>query len=247
MTTIMRVARKHYFQRLKNLIAAIEQQQEAAMEKAAETIAGTITSGGCVHVYDTGHMLSQELYNRAGGMVAFQPINIQISVASEARHRPDKQTEPTEGIHAYALKRSRLHAGDVLIVGSVSGKSEAVVDLVQAAKARGATVIALTSLTYSAQLTSDHSSGLRLFEAADIVIDNMAPQMDAMLQLEGMETAICPASGISAAVIMWAIEAQVAERLLEKGIIPSVLKSVNAPGTEAHNEAAYSTYRDCGY
>ncbi|MDF0752811.1 hypothetical protein NLU14_21535, partial [Marinobacter sp. 71-i] len=93
----------------------------------------------------------------------------------------------------------------------------------------GVTVIALTSLSYSQLLKSDHSSGKRLFELADLVIDNCAPALDAMIEVSDMDAPICPASGISSAVIMWAIEAGTVQLLLQRGIKPTVLKSINNP------------------
>lgn len=79
-----------------------------------------------------------------------------------------------EGLAAYALRASGALPGDVMIIGSVSGKTMNVIDLAIEAKKFGLKIIALTSMAYSAQVKSEHSSGKRLFECADIVLDNCA-------------------------------------------------------------------------
>ena len=70
-------------------------------------------------------------------------------------------------------------------MGSVSGKTANVVELALQARAHGLTVIALTALAYSSQLASEHPSGKRLYEVADLALDNHAPFGDAMLAVEG--------------------------------------------------------------
>ncbi|MBB6730867.1 sugar isomerase domain-containing protein [Cohnella zeiphila] len=239
--------KKAYFNRLNELISSIEQSNADKFDEAASVIAETMAIGGGIHVFDTGHLLSYELFNRAGGLVAFQPLKIHLSVENQVRDRGIPKLRNMEGFMKYALQSSKVCPGDVMIIGSVSGKSTEVVDLAKAAKEIGAFVIAVTSLSYSTILRSDHSSGERLFELADLVLDNCAEPMDAMLEIPGLDAHLCPASGISAAVIMWAIEALVAERLIQKGIRPSVLKSANAPGTEAFNNQAYEQYAKFGY
>jgi uncharacterized phosphosugar-binding protein len=114
-------------------------------------------------------------------------------------------------------------------VGSVSGKTANVVELALQARLHGLTAIALTSLAYSARLESEHPSGKRLYEAADFVLDNHAPYGDAMLEVEGLDYPICPASGIGAAAILWGVVAGIVEEMLAMGLSPTVFPSVNRP------------------
>lgn len=236
--------RGQYFQKLNSLIAQIEQTQGEAMGEAAQVIASAMAAGKCVHLFDTGHMLDSELVNRAGGLTAFRALRFQFDVNNEVRAREEEKEKDRslEGLMEYVLRASRLLPGDVLIVGSVSGKTVFPVDIALLAKRMGAYVIALTSITYSSQLKSEHSSGQRLFEVADLVIDNCAPPLDAMLEVPELNASICPASGIAAASIMWAVEAEVVELLLRRNLKPSVLKSINFPGSAEYNETAYLAY-----
>ncbi|MBB3128358.1 putative phosphosugar-binding protein [Paenibacillus rhizosphaerae] len=238
--------RGQYFQKLNSLIAQIEQTQGEAMGEAAQAIASAMAAGKCVHLFDTGHMLDSELVNRAGGLTAFRAMRFQFDVNNEVREREEEKEKDRslEGLMEYVLRASRLLPGDVLIVGSVSGKTVFPVDIALHAKQMGAYVIALTSVTYSSLLKSEHSSGKRLFEVADLVIDNCAPPLDAMLEVPELNASICPASGIAAASIMWAIEAEVVELLLRQNLKPSVLKSINFPGSAEYNETAYQAYAE---
>ena len=146
----------------------------------------------------------------------------------------------------YALRSSGVLPGDVMVIGSVSGKTPNVIDLALACREFGVKVIAVTSVTYSSQLETPHSCGKRLFELADIVLDNCSPFGDAMLPVEGVEKPFSPASGLAAAYIMWAVANQLLEDLLAKGITPSILGSVNYPENVEFNNALYKRYENEG-
>jgi len=135
----------------------------------------------------------------------------------------------------------------VLFIGSVSGKSKNVVELAIQAREMGVTVVAITSLEYSSRLQSEHPTGKRLYEVADLTIDNHAPYGDAMLEVEGLDVKACPASGLAAACIMWAITAGIIERLLERGLVPTVYRSVNAPGGPEDVRSRQERYKELGY
>jgi uncharacterized phosphosugar-binding protein len=151
-----------------------------------------------------------------------------------------------EGLAAYALKHGNILPGDTMVIGSVSGKTLNVIDLAVECKKVGVNVIGLTSVEYSKTLESGHSCGKRLFELADIAIDNCAPFGDAMLDIEGVEAPFIPASGIAAAYICWALCAELVEKLMEKNITPSILKSVNYPPNVEYNNELYKRYNKNG-
>ena len=241
--------KQNYFQKLDALLKQIRTDLSDPIDKAAEAISHAISSGGAIHLYDTGHLLDSEFIGRAGGMMCFNRLRGELTVENGGRSRPadGRKDSSMEGLMRYVLKKSRVQPGDVLVIGSVSGKSALPVDLALTAREMGITVIALTSVSYSSMLKSDHSSGKRLFEAADIVLDNCAPPLDAMVEVPELSVSICPASGISAAVIIWAVTAQVVENLTAKGIRPTIYKSINFPGTAEFNEKEYKRYQETGY
>ena len=238
-----------YFGRIVSLIQEVAADETERIAAAADACAESIASGGVIHIHDSGHMLNSELIHRAGGLVGFTPFNYAVSVTNQNVFRDKSGPKPdtTEQATALAIKSSNLRAGDVLFVGSVSGKSRKIVELALQAKAAGVKVIGVTSLTYSSQLESEHPSGKKLYETADLAIDNHAPYGDAMIEASGLEMKACPASGIAAACILWAIVAGIIDRLLAKGIQPSVYRSANAPGGLEDGNRQRERYKELGY
>ena len=50
-----------------------------------------------------------------------------------------------------------------------------------------------------------------------------------MIEVECLDYPICPASGIVAATVMWAVVAGMVEEMLANGLQPTVFPSVNRP------------------
>lgn len=238
-----------YFKAIASLLESVASDETPRIEAAAQECASSIAAGGVVHIHDSGHMLNSELVHRAGGLVGFTPFTFALNVSNPNAFRDKSGGKPdlTSETVALALKAGNIKAGDVLFVGSVSGKSAKIVELAVQAKAAGVKVIAVTSIAYSSELKSEHPSGKRLFEVVDLAIDNHAPYGDAMIEAPGLPVKACPASGIAAACIMWAIIAGIIERLLQMGIEPSVYRSANAPGGLDDGNRQRERYKEYGY
>jgi uncharacterized phosphosugar-binding protein len=225
-----------YFEHLKAKIDEIAADTEQ-IEKAASLCADVLARGGVIHVFDSGHLVSHELIRRAGGLVAFNRLafglNIDNPVLSRARQEGGASSALSYGYIEHVFESDQLRPGDLLFVGSVSGKSANVVELALQARAHGLTVIAITALAYSPQLTSQHPSGQRLYEVADLVLDNHAPYGDAMMTVEGLDFPVIPASGIGATVVLWAVVAGIVEAMLSQDLKPTVYPSINRPNGPA--------------
>ncbi len=242
-----------YFQRLRQQLEELERRSLSAIEQAAERCAQCLLRGGAIHVYDTGHLVSRELINRAGGLAAFIPFSFDLQVQNPHPYREahgisaGPTPDTVRAIVRAALDRSRIVPGDVLIIGSVSGKTPIPVELALQARQRGVFTIALTALDYSSRLESEHESGKRLFEVADLVIDNAAPYGDAMMSLEGLETPFCPASGIGAAAALWALVAGIVEIMVAAGKPPTIFASINRPDGQQRYQQSIEQFRQRGY
>jgi uncharacterized phosphosugar-binding protein len=221
---------EQYFQTLQAKIAEIASDPEP-IQKAAKICADCLAAGGAVHIFDSGHMISSELIHRAGGLAAFSALTFGLNVNNYVRTRANIPPENTLSYAyiAHVFETDQLRKGDVLFVGSVSGKTANVVELALQARAHGLTVIAVTALAYSSRLESEHPSGKHLYEAADLVLDNHAPYGDAMLEVDGLDYPVIPASGLGAATVLWAVVAGIIEELLARGLKPTVFPSVNRP------------------
>ena len=238
-----------YYDAIDSLYKKIRTTQKDAMHKAAEAIANCLANGGQVHIYDSGHIINSELLSRAGGPAFLKRFNYSFSVDANKRPRETSSKLPLEQGAAtrLAFATSGVREGDVFILGSVSGKSENIIDIGLCAKEAGCTLIAVTSVAYSEGLKSAHPSGKRLFEIGDILLDNCAPEGDAMLEVEGMEHKCFPASGLGAAYMLWAVMADTTEIMIEKGLYPSVYKSVNYPDGPEGVKKTDERYAELGY
>lgn len=219
-----------YLNQLRALLDRIETTQLEKIDQAAEMIADSLANGGSFLIHDSGHMLNSELIHRAGGLMALRAFTFGLSINAAVPAATARKVEPLDQRDDYfdlVIDASPLKAGDVLIIGSVSGRNPAQVGLALAARRRGIKLIAITSLSYSQSVTSRHHSGQRLFEVVDIAIDNCGVLGDACVAVEGLPVKALPTSGIGAATVAWLICAQVIEKLLARGIRPHVYKSVN--------------------
>lgn len=224
-----------YYNAVNELQEKIRVTQHDAMQAAASMCAEAVANGHSIHLSDSGHIIDSEMLNRAGGFELVKKFKFNLALdhgnhpARVQEEREETKDRSQEGISAYALRAANVYPGDVMFIGSVSGISFGVVDLAVEAKKMGVKVIAITSLEYSKELEPKHPSKKKLYELGDIVIDNCAPFGDAMLDVEGIEKNFIPASGLSAAYIMWGISSLLLEELLEKGLKPGILGSVNNP------------------
>ena len=141
------------------------------------------------------------------------------------------------------IAETPIQAGDVLIVHSVSGRNAASVEAAQAGQARGAFVIALTSLAYSRSVQPRQPGMSRLFEVADLVLDDCAPVGDALVALPGMQQRVGPASTVTGAAILNAVVVRAAALILAQSGDAPVFVSANLDEGEAHNQKWLDHYR----
>lgn len=102
-------------------------------------------------------------------------------------------------------------------------------------------------MEYSSKLTSRHPSGERLFEACTYCLDNCTNYGDTLVDVPEMGQRICPASGISASYLMWAVQSTVVEKLLEKGLKPSVYISNHMANAVQISREALENYKKFGF
>lgn len=222
-----------YFDAMHALLRDLREHEWEPLARAADICAQALAGKGAIHIFDTGHLLSHELICRTGGLVAYTPLRIAGTVDNTNPRRAASVPSGEEAdrlLVTWALSAGTLRRGDVLVMSSVSGTSPLVIELTLAAQALGVTVIAVTAVRHSSKLAAGHSTGKRLHEIADVVLDNHADYGDSMIQPSGLAKRINPASGVTGAVLMWALNAGIVERLVARGLEPSIYTSVHLPG-----------------
>ncbi len=224
----------------------VKSQEKEALAQAAEAMADSVAGGGMIYVFGCGHSaaLSMDIFYRAGGLMLVQPI---FGDRVLLNHRPVTETTEWERKEGYApalFEESGARAGDAMIVLSTSGRNAAPIDMALAAGRAGLTVIVVTSRAYASQLPSRHSSGKRLHEVADIVIDNHAEPGDAVISLPGLEQKVGPTSTAVGSAILQALVVAAAANLVARGEQPPVYLSANIPGGDEHNQKLLARFRD---
>ena len=105
-------------------------------------------------------------------------------------------------------------------------------------------MIAVTSVEQSLAAPSRHSSGTRLLDHADLVLDLCTPPGDALVAVDGLETPVGPGSTIAAVALVNEIKVQTAALLVARGAMPPVLTSAAVVGKEASAELFDAAYAE---
>ncbi len=233
-----------YFENLSALLDRTLETQQEALETAARRIADCLREGGMVYTFGTGHghLLALEIFYRAGGMVRLCPIldeklMLHISAAGSTQEERNEEWVPR------LLEKYPIKKGDVLIALSNSGRNAVPVLLADEARKRGAYVIALTSLQHTQAVTSRNRLNLRLFEVADLVLDNGGVLGDASWQAAD-GAMVGPTSTAIGAAMLQAIVCRVKELSLEENFEADYFKSSNVDGGDAWNDRLIERYKD---
>jgi uncharacterized phosphosugar-binding protein len=236
---------KEYYTRVDQVLSRIVRTQAKSIARAGGIVADAIVGGhrflitGCGHSY----IMAEEADYRAGGLVVACAL-LEPSLILHENPSKASALENLEGYGEVIIDHARILRGDVLVVVSNSGQNAVPVEMALEAKRRGAKVIAVTSLEYSQSIEPRHSSGKKLYEVADVVIDNCGVIGDAAVALEGMDTKVGPTSTIAGVFIVNRLVIEIVKDLLSRGIEPPVFKSLRMPDARAWNERHLRRWED---
>ena len=234
------------------VLDAIARTQADAMEAASQHCAASIGGGGVVHTFGTGHsrIPVEEMFPRYGSYPGFHPI-VELSMTFHTQvvgangQRQAMFIERTEGLAEQILANFTLRESDSMMIFSASGLNAVPIEMAVQARKAGLPVIAVTALAESLAVPPRHSSGTRLIDHADVVIDLCTPVGDALCDVEGVDVPVGPGSTLAAVAIVNGIKVRVAELLGAQGKLPAVLTSRALVGAEESDrlfEAAYLEY-----
>jgi uncharacterized phosphosugar-binding protein len=222
-----------------------------AIGRTADRCAHAIEAGGLVHLFGTGHsrIPLEEMFPRYGSYPGFHPIaelsmTFHTEVVGANGQRQAMFIERVPGLAEAILANFAFGPDDLMIVFSASGSTAVPIEIAIGARARGLPVVAVTSVASSMARPSEHPSGTRLLDQAEIVIDLCVPVGDAMVSLPGLDTPVGPGSTIANTAIVNEIKVQTAARLLERGSLPPVLTSAAIVGEERSAELFDAAYRE---
>jgi uncharacterized phosphosugar-binding protein len=188
---------------------------------------------------------------RQGCFAGFYPL-VQLSVSNYTAIvalnglRAPLHLQKYEGHAEEILKGFHFGPHDAIIIISTSGIRPLVVEMALGAKRCELSVIAIASRTHCEDARPAHSSGKKLVDIADIVIDNLSPGGDCAVALDGLDWYTGPLSTVTGAIIVNMIRCETARMLLERGHKPVMLPShqfVSNVAAEDQLEDFYEAYR----
>jgi uncharacterized phosphosugar-binding protein len=174
------------------------------------------------------------------------PLTFFTRIVGEMGVRQFVFLEGVEGYGAKIMEGYDFDPKDTMWIFSHSGINAVNIDIALRAKELGMTVVACGSEAGFRSKPSRHSTGKKLFEIADVVVDNCTDAVDASVAIKNHQDKIGPVSTMAFVTLVWMIITTVAERLVERGVTLSIHPSHNVPGdTTAHQrlDAALREYK----
>jgi uncharacterized phosphosugar-binding protein len=212
-------------------------------------MADCIARGGLVHLFGSGHSVLpvQDMFPRYGAFPGFHPFMdmrlMWTNVIGSGGAKGLLWLERREGYAAVLFENEPIRSGDVMMVFSHGGLNAAGIEVLLESKKRGLTTVAVTSMDNYRKRQATHSSGRKLPDVADYVIDNCVRAEDALIKISGWNAPVAAGSTVSTVAIGMAIIAEVASKLAQKGLHPPVFVSPNVPGIPAdNNQRVYEQY-----
>jgi uncharacterized phosphosugar-binding protein len=212
----------------------VRTESSDAIRQTAQAVADCVEQDKLVFLFGSGHsaLVARDAVGRAGGLLP--AILVEDLIEGDA--------ERVEGVAAIIASRYDLSAGGVFILISNSGINPVPIEMAMIGREFGMKIIVITSLAHSQSVNSRHSSGKKLFDLADIVIDTHTVRGDAAIEVEGSEFRTGSTSTMIGCAIIQAITVEAVGLLAERGITPPILVSANIPEGKEHGRALMKRY-----
>ncbi len=228
---------QEWMKNARDVMSRIEETQMDNIRKAAKVMADTIECGRWVHTFGCGHatLPIEEMYPRIGGFVGFHPmIEIPLSffthITGEMGVHQFVFLERVEGYGVEIMKGYTFDQNDTMWLFSHSGINNVNIDIALESKKRGMKVVVFGSAAAAKGKKTRHSSGMTIFDIADLVVDTCAPAEDASVTLKDHQDKIGPVSTMAFITCVWMTITTVAEILADRGVKLYIHPSHNVPG-----------------
>lgn len=217
-------------------------EEKNVIEKAAQLMSKSVQKEHKIYFFGTGHsyIIGQEVFARAGGYAGF----ISILENELGMNHAFKSTliERTVEYADVLMNLYHFEKGDTIIMTSNSGRNALLIEMALRLKERGVNIIAITALDASKNSMSRHKSKLRLFEIADLVLDNCSVYGDAGIT-HTKEIKTGPTSTIMSCFIAQLLVSAFVQVEVELGVDVPVFRSSNVDHGDEYNEKLFDLYR----
>lgn len=239
-----------YLSSITKMIEEMGDRSLPGIQKAAVFMADSIESGRAVFYFGSGHSVlpALDVFPRYGSFVGLQPIHdtrlMWSNVIGPGGTPELLWLEKQEGYIPNVFDSYNMTDQDTLIVISHGGLNAAGIEAAMYAKERGLKVIAVTSLENYRNNPPRHSSGKKLADLADVVIDNGAPPEDAIIHINGWEEPVAASSTVTVMVISMSLIAETTSILASHGVHIPTFVSPNVMPDPDHNKKVYELYKE---
>ncbi|MFC9845835.1 SIS domain-containing protein [Streptomyces sp. NPDC060223] len=236
-----------FFDAAIGLLQQVRDEDAGEIEAAGTLIADTVAAGGRLFAFGAGHssLAAQDIVYRAGGLALMNLLVVPGVVGVDVMPATlGSALERVDGLATVVLESSPARSGDLLVIISLSGRNALPVEMAMSARALGLKVIGVTSVAYTTETKSRHTSGTYLKDHCDIVLDSRIPVGDAELTLDTIEAPFAPASTVVTSALLQAVMATAAGALADRGIEPPLLRSGNVDGGPEWNNRVLTEYGD---
>lgn len=233
---------KEFNEQVIKLINLVEEAENNKIKLAASILYNSFVEDGVVHVFATGHshMFAEDMFYRSGGLVNVDPVLVPALMQHEGAIRSTK-LERLPGLAKVIFDAVDKKDGEPFIIVSNSGINSVPVEMAQQAKENNHPVIVVTSLEASSKSKARTIDGKKLYQCADVVIDNHVPIGDGVLEIDNSLTGAV--SSIIGSYIAQSIVLEVIKLYKEHHQEPPIYKSANTPGGDEHNKKLYEHYK----
>ncbi|ERG64422.1 hypothetical protein L332_08165 [Agrococcus pavilionensis RW1] len=206
------------------------EENAPALDGAADAVVATLQADGLVRTAGAGHSLAavMESFYRAGGLAQVRPL-WHPSLLPLANAAESTRAERQPGLGASVAASAGIESRDALVIFSNSGINHYPVEVAQAARELGATVIAVTSVRASS--ASEPRAGHRLLDLADVVLDTLVPPGDVSAPVAQPVTV--PLSSLATNALWSAL----LERIVALEQDVALWRSANVSGNDSANAA----------
>ncbi|ABV32789.1 MULTISPECIES: sugar isomerase domain-containing protein [Pseudothermotoga] len=226
-----------YIEKVTDILKRIKKEQNTNILKAANIMAECIEKNGMVHLFGSGHSILPVLdaFPRYGSFIGFNPLIdprlMWFSPTGPASAPGLLLVERKEGyVENGFLRYQPIAKDDVLIIYSHGGINAAPVEAALYGKKVGAKVIAIVSVSNQVAAIASHSSGKKLSDIADLIIDNCTPPEDALIELSGKKERIAASSTVAVVAITMSLIAETGAILHDHGKDLKIFVSPNVEG-----------------
>lgn len=230
---------KTYCSIIIDVLDRIKSTQAEKIAEAAKIAARVIKNDGIIYIFGCGHshLISLDSFYRAGGLANVSPM-LDTDLMLHNGAAKSSNMEKMSGIAEKVFKRYALTKNDMLITVSTSGKNAVPTEMAIAATKNKIPNIAIVSSAYF----EDKTKIPKLYECADMYIDNCVPHGDAVMDITGSDVKMGSVSTSASSFVVQSILLEAADIAAKSGTNPPIYKSGNVDGGMEYNKELIERY-----